>query len=152
MREIDLSTTTQYITILLFYFRSTTRHNAGYLISIYLVGKQSPRRIQLQGFLCMAVLYAYIGYNFDSLDKYSLLGLYGLTFFFSNYGPNTTVRWKMMHSVKFGGLISCSCFLQPWLLFALTRQAKHSCSHTNLLQPRLSCYQVSPSHAQFAPL
>ena len=110
VREIDLSAT-QYISQ---YCSSTSVHNAahaGYLISIYLVGKQSPRRIQLQGFLCMAVLYAYIGYNFDSLDKYSLLGLYGLTLFFSNYGPNTTVRWKMMHSVKFGDLISC--FLQP---------------------------------------
>ena len=63
----------------------------GYLISIYMVGRQSPRRIQLQGFLCMALLYAYIGYNFDELNKYALLGLYGASFFFSNYGPNTTV-------------------------------------------------------------
>lgn len=64
----------------------------GYLISIYMVGRQSPRTIQLNGFLCMAVLYAFIGYNFDSLNKYALLGLYGASYFFSNYGPNTTVR------------------------------------------------------------
>lgn len=71
----------------------------GYLISIYMVGRQSPRRIQLQGFLCMAVLYAYIGYNFDSLNKYALLGLYGASFFFSNYGPNTTTF--MLPSITF---------------------------------------------------
>jgi Na+/melibiose symporter-like transporter len=74
----------------------------------------------------MAVLYAYIGYNFDSLDKYSLLGLYGLTFFFSNYGPNTTVRWNMMLSGIF-----LFATVVPFL--PITRQAKHSCSHTNLL-------------------
>jgi PHS family inorganic phosphate transporter-like MFS transporter len=70
---------------------SLSLFHLGYLISIYMVGRQSPRRIQLNGFLCMAVLYAFIGYNFDSLNKYALLGLYGASFFFSNYGPNTTV-------------------------------------------------------------
>lgn len=56
-----------------------------------MVGRQSPRRIQLQGFLFMTALYAYLGYNFDTLNKYALLGVYGATFFFANYGPNTTV-------------------------------------------------------------
>ena len=31
------------------------------------------------------------GLKFDELNRISLLGLYGLTFFFSNYGPNSTV-------------------------------------------------------------
>lgn len=76
--------------------------SSGYLISIHMVGRQSPRRIQLQGFLCMAALYAYIGYNFDTLNKYALLGLYGSSFFFSNYGPNTTVSTltlEQLHSI-----------------------------------------------------
>lgn len=64
----------------------------GYFISIACIGRQSPRYIQLQGFLCMALLYSIIGYNFASLSKSRtvLLVLYGSTFFFSDYGPNTT--------------------------------------------------------------
>mmetsp|Transcript_10337 Transcript_10337/g.19313 ORF Transcript_10337/g.19313 Transcript_10337/m.19313 type:complete len:747 (-) Transcript_10337:3524-5764(-) len=64
----------------------------GYFISIACVGRQSPRFIQLQGFLCMSVLYFTVGYNFESLSKNRtmLLVLYGSTFFFSDYGPNTT--------------------------------------------------------------
>lgn len=65
----------------------------GYFISIACVGRQSPRFIQLQGFLCMGILYFIVGYNFESLSKNRamLLVLYGFTFFFSDYGPNTTV-------------------------------------------------------------
>ena len=65
----------------------------GYFVSVVMVGRQSPKRIQLQGFLCMAGLYTAIGIRFDELSRISLLGLYGLTFFFSNYGPNSTVSY-----------------------------------------------------------
>ena len=46
----------------------------------------------LQGFLAMAVLYASIGWNWEYLrgDPPVLVLLYGMTFFFANYGPNTT--------------------------------------------------------------
>jgi PHS family inorganic phosphate transporter-like MFS transporter len=66
----------------------------GYFTSVYMIGIQTPRRIQLQGFLMMALLYAIIGVRFDGLgvNRLALMTLYGLTFFFSNYGPNTTVR------------------------------------------------------------
>ena len=63
----------------------------GYFVSVAMVGRQSPKRIQLQGFLCMAGLYALLGVKFESMHRLSLLSLYGLTFFFSNYGPNSTV-------------------------------------------------------------
>lgn len=65
----------------------------GYFISLIAVGRQSPRFIQSQGFLVMGILYAFIGLSFKSLahEKFLLLGLYGSTFFFSNYGPNVTV-------------------------------------------------------------
>jgi hypothetical protein len=39
----------------------------------------------------MAGLYALLGVQFESMHRLSLLSLYGLTFFFSNYGPNSTV-------------------------------------------------------------
>lgn len=65
----------------------------GYIVSIMVVGKLTPRFIQLQGFMIMAVLYAIIGYYFESLagNRWLLLSLYGSTFFFSNFGPNSTV-------------------------------------------------------------
>ena len=66
----------------------------GYFISVALVGHQSPRFIQIQGFFAMSILYAIIGASFFSLSSHRplLLLLYGGTFFFSDYGPNTTVR------------------------------------------------------------
>ena len=65
----------------------------GYFVTVLVLGKQSPRRIQLQGFIVMSVLYVIIGFYFNELSskRYLLLFLYGLTFFFSDYGPNTTV-------------------------------------------------------------
>ncbi len=64
----------------------------GYFVSVAVVGYQSPRYIQTQGFLFMAVLYAIIGVFFSSLASYRplLLLLYGASFFFSDYGPNCT--------------------------------------------------------------
>ena len=46
----------------------------------------------LQGFGAMAILYAIIGLNWSYLrdDPTILVILYGMTFFFANYGPNTT--------------------------------------------------------------
>ncbi|KAL7509365.1 hypothetical protein ACHAXN_010221 [Cyclotella atomus] len=73
----------------------------GYFTSVYMIGIQTPTRIQLQGFLMMALLYAIIGVRFDGLgmNRLALMTLYGLTFFFSNYGPNTTTF--MMPSITF---------------------------------------------------
>lgn len=46
----------------------------------------------MQGFTGMALLYFVIALSWKSLKKYPILlvFLYGLTFFFANYGPNTT--------------------------------------------------------------
>ena len=63
----------------------------GYFVSVAMVGRQSPKRIQLQGFLLMAGLYTILGFTFGKMHRLSLLSVYGLTFFFSNYGPNSTV-------------------------------------------------------------
>lgn len=64
----------------------------GYFVSVIMMGRQSPRFIQAQGFLCMAILYTIIGFKFHELadQKFMLILLYGSTFFFSNYGPNAT--------------------------------------------------------------
>jgi MFS transporter, PHS family, inorganic phosphate transporter len=64
----------------------------GYFVSVFAVGRQSPRWIQMQGFFIMGMLYLIIGVLFDLLAEHSvaLLIVYGSTFFFSNYGPNAT--------------------------------------------------------------
>jgi PHS family inorganic phosphate transporter-like MFS transporter len=70
----------------------------GYAVAGAIMGKktfcvtQSPRYVMLQGFAAMSVLYATIGMNWSYLRGYPtmLVFLYGMTFFFANYGPNTT--------------------------------------------------------------
>jgi PHS family inorganic phosphate transporter-like MFS transporter len=64
----------------------------GYLVSVFAVGRQSPKYIQMQGFFVMGILYLFIGALFDRLSgqRAALLITYGSTFFFSNYGPNAT--------------------------------------------------------------
>jgi hypothetical protein len=53
------------------------------------------RRIQLQGFALMSATFAALGLAFEQMvitetGRIAMLFLYGLTFFFSNYGPNST--------------------------------------------------------------
>jgi PHS family inorganic phosphate transporter-like MFS transporter len=70
----------------------------GYAVAGFVMGKktcgiaQTPRFVMLQGFAAMAVLYFIIGVYWKSLRHFPflLLFLYGLTFFFANYGPNTS--------------------------------------------------------------
>eukprot|EP00581_Thalassiosira_minuscula_P020067 CAMPEP_0183716202 /NCGR_PEP_ID=MMETSP0737-20130205/10192_1 /TAXON_ID=385413 /ORGANISM="Thalassiosira miniscula, Strain CCMP1093" /LENGTH=733 /DNA_ID=CAMNT_0025945435 /DNA_START=192 /DNA_END=2393 /DNA_ORIENTATION=+ len=62
---------------------------------------QTPQFIQMQGFAFMFLLYIIIGRFWDSLSSipWLLLLLYAGTFFFANYGPNTTTF--MMPSVTY---------------------------------------------------
>ena len=76
----------------------------GYILSFMLMGKtclclcnvvQTPKWIQTQGFIFMAILYSIISGLWNQLRSSTsnagwLLVLYGGTFFFANYGPNTT--------------------------------------------------------------
>ena len=70
----------------------------GYAVAGIIMGKktccivQTPRYVMLQGFAAMSILYATIGFNWSYLRGYPamLVLLYGMTFFFANYGPNTT--------------------------------------------------------------
>lgn len=70
----------------------------GYFIAGAIIGKrtlcftQTPRYVMLQGFAAMGILYFAIGLNWSYLRQYPglLVFLYGMTFFFANYGPNTT--------------------------------------------------------------
>merc|ERR1711937_935208 len=54
--------------------------------------KLGRKNIQLQGFLIMALLYGGLGIFLPQMEGSSglLLFVYGLTYFFSNFGPNST--------------------------------------------------------------
>lgn len=84
----------------------------GYFVSTFIMGRrtcyvvhQTPRFIQIQGFLLMSILYAVVGTYWKELKtiQWLLVLLYGGTFFFANYGPNTTTF--MLPSITF----SSSC-------------------------------------------
>jgi PHS family inorganic phosphate transporter-like MFS transporter len=70
----------------------------GYILSAILMGRpvcyitQTPRFVQMEGFVVMGMLYAIIGSYWSYLKRvpWLLVLLYGSTFFFANYGPNTT--------------------------------------------------------------
>jgi len=64
----------------------------GYYISVCLMDIQGRRNIQLQGFVMMTLLYGALGLFLDKLkgSAVTLLIIYGLTYFFSNFGPNST--------------------------------------------------------------
>mmetsp|Transcript_17684 Transcript_17684/g.25947 ORF Transcript_17684/g.25947 Transcript_17684/m.25947 type:complete len:534 (+) Transcript_17684:97-1698(+) len=74
----------------------------GYYVSVSTIGQcQTPKFVQCQGFAAMGVLYGIIGLWFERIKQrqWLLLLLYGLTFFFANYGPNTTTF--MLPSITF---------------------------------------------------
>lgn len=63
----------------------------GYLVTVYVIDRIGRARIQLLGFISMSLVYFAIGiaYHFHWDDE-GFMCLYGLTFFFANFGPNTT--------------------------------------------------------------
>lgn len=62
----------------------------GYYISACFMDKLGRKNIQLFGFAMMAVFYAIIGVWLNNMNAGLLLFVYGLTYFFSNFGPNAT--------------------------------------------------------------
>ncbi|XP_050267984.1 probable inorganic phosphate transporter 1-9 [Quercus robur] len=71
----------------------------GYFFSVYFIDKVGRVKIQMMGFSLMALVFLVLGITYDNYrdvelndlkNKTSFLVLYGLTFFFANFGPNTT--------------------------------------------------------------
>ena len=64
----------------------------GYIASIFLAERVGRKRLQLIGFVALAILFFVMGIIQTQLVKIPALFIfiYGLTFFFSNCGPNTT--------------------------------------------------------------
>lgn len=66
----------------------------GYWFTVYFIDRIGRVKIQLTGFFFMAIVYFAIGIPYyshwnDNIDV-GFMFLYGLAFFFSNFGPNTT--------------------------------------------------------------
>jgi len=62
----------------------------GYLLSIAFIDRIGARRLQLFGFYAMAVNFFLVAAFKHHLHPILLIFFFGLTFLFSNFGPNTT--------------------------------------------------------------
>lgn len=64
----------------------------GYWVSLLCIDCWGRRPIQFLGFVAMALIFLVMGIFLEFLKTSTLLfvGLYALSFFFSNFGPNTT--------------------------------------------------------------
>ncbi|GAU47294.1 hypothetical protein TSUD_94830, partial [Trifolium subterraneum] len=69
----------------------------GYFFTVYFIDRIGRVKIQMIGFFFMAVSFFAIGFpyyshwtNGDNQDNKGFMVLYGLAFFFANFGPNTT--------------------------------------------------------------
>lgn len=64
----------------------------GYLVAILLIDRMGRKTMQLQGFVVMTILFTVLGAFWNDIVTQPIvfLVLYGLTFFFMNFGPNTT--------------------------------------------------------------
>ncbi|KAI4336679.1 hypothetical protein L6164_015175 [Bauhinia variegata] len=69
----------------------------GYFFAVYFIDRVGRRKIQMMGFLLMAMIYFAMGISYDmhwsnntKAGRRGFMVLYGLAFFFANFGPNTT--------------------------------------------------------------
>ncbi|KAF8026342.1 hypothetical protein BT93_F2971 [Corymbia citriodora subsp. variegata] len=66
----------------------------GYWATVYFIDRMGRVKLQMMGFFCMALVYVALGVPYyDYWNKHTNKGfmiLYGLAFFFANFGPNTT--------------------------------------------------------------
>jgi len=65
----------------------------GYLVAVALIDKQGRKSMQAIGFLVMSIAFGilyFFGNQILNFSPYVFFLIYGLTFFFTNYGPNTT--------------------------------------------------------------
>ncbi|RLN72598.1 hypothetical protein BBJ28_00014768 [Nothophytophthora sp. Chile5] len=62
----------------------------GYFVAVYFINRMGRKIMQLQGFFFMSILCLLMAIFWDDLKKHSVVFiiLYGLTLFFSNFGPN----------------------------------------------------------------
>mmetsp|Transcript_116277 Transcript_116277/g.335875 ORF Transcript_116277/g.335875 Transcript_116277/m.335875 type:complete len:496 (-) Transcript_116277:278-1765(-) len=65
----------------------------GYFVGVAFINKLGRKNVQIQGYINMAVWFGICGFCYDYLRSdcpVFFIVVYGLTFFFSNFGPNLT--------------------------------------------------------------
>ncbi|MCJ1475079.1 acid phosphatase pho5 [Lambiella insularis] len=62
----------------------------GYWVTVATVDTIGRKPIQIAGFLILTILFCIIGFAYDKLSSGGLLGLYVVSQFFFNFGPNAT--------------------------------------------------------------
>ncbi|EXJ57650.1 MFS transporter, PHS family, inorganic phosphate transporter [Cladophialophora psammophila CBS 110553] len=62
----------------------------GYWVSVALIDTVGRKPIQMASFIILTILFCVIGFGYHSLSAHTLLGLYVLCQFFSNFGANST--------------------------------------------------------------
>ncbi|OQS04461.1 inorganic phosphate transporter [Thraustotheca clavata] len=64
----------------------------GYYVAVYFINRLGRRKMQLQGFFFMTLLFLILSGTWESLQSNvtMFIILYGLALFFSNFGPNTS--------------------------------------------------------------
>ncbi|MGC8631004.1 MAG: MFS transporter [Thermoprotei archaeon] len=62
----------------------------GYWVAVLLMDKEGRKAMQAIGFALMGFLFLTLGFVGRDLSGVAFLFIYSLTFFFSNFGPNTT--------------------------------------------------------------
>ena len=71
----------------------TTIGLPGYICAVLCIDSVGRRNLQLIGFTMVAIVFVFMAAFLEPLEgniKWLFVGLYGLTFFFANFGPNTT--------------------------------------------------------------
>jgi PHS family inorganic phosphate transporter-like MFS transporter len=62
----------------------------GYFLAIFYIDRMGCKNIQLMGFTVLAALYCLLALQWGKMGTTETVIIYGLTFLFSNFGPNTS--------------------------------------------------------------
>jgi PHS family inorganic phosphate transporter-like MFS transporter len=62
----------------------------GYFLAIFYIDRMGCKNIQLMGFAVLAALYCLLALQWGKMGTTETVIIYGLTFLFSNFGPNTS--------------------------------------------------------------
>jgi len=137
----------------------------GYYVATCFMEKMGRKNIQVMGFSVMAVLYLSLGLFLDPLKKSAtlLLIVYGLTYFFSNFGPNsttfilpsesfpeevrTTLNGVCAACGKLGAVVGASCF-KPLVNSAGVSVAFYCCAACSLCGVLVSVLCVDDSRGR----
>eukprot|EP01060_Flectonema_neradi_P000317 TRINITY_DN10212_c0_g1_i2.p1 TRINITY_DN10212_c0_g1~~TRINITY_DN10212_c0_g1_i2.p1 ORF type:complete len:485 (+),score=54.93 TRINITY_DN10212_c0_g1_i2:60-1514(+) len=79
----------------------------GYIVAVTTLPKIGLRNMQVLGFFCMTVIFAILATRYHQMSSELFVFLYGLTFFFSNFGPNFTTF--ILPAVLFDTAVRARC-------------------------------------------